>query len=384
MAQLYYNLGMINKRFLLALFIIFCLFGTSAIITFLARGYQIDLKKKEITGTGIISVTSIPDGALIFLDDKPAGATNTSLTGLAPGKYGLHLEKQGFANWQKEVAVEKELVTKVEAVLVLSVPEFKPLTFTEAENPLLSPDCQKIIYTAVSEGIGGIWLLDLSERPFNLANKPSLVLKDQAEYEYSKGSLSFSPDSKSILIESKENFSLDLVTRNVSTIENATTLKSTWEKELQFQEQKLLEGANEELAGRIATLPSLLWSPDNTKIIFENKTEQKKEFKSIDLKKAAEGKEVETTVYTAPIEQFTKLVWYPDSKHLLILEKESLEAESGKISLIELDGENKMQIFSGTIVSDYLFPYPNGSKVVILTTFNPESKQYNLYSINLR
>lgn len=392
---------MANKRFLFTSFILASLIGVSAVIALLASGYRFDLKKREITGTGIISINSFPDGSLIFLNDKPTGATNTSLTSLKPGKYTLRLEKQGFTNWEKEIIVEKELVTKVEAILIPLFPELKPLTFTSTKSPLLSPDGQKIIYTALSNSVNGLWLLDLSDRPFNLANKPSSLLQDTEEYEYSKGEKTFSPDSKNIMMSNiiskdptsdkkEQTFLLDLVTRDIKVFENKTEILLTWEKELKLQQQKLLEGINETLAEKISSLPSPFWSPDNTKVLYESRNEKNIEFKIINLEKSAKDSEnnkqenKEITVYTAPDNQFTKLVWYPDSKHLLILEKEKVEATNGKISLMEFDSENKMQIFSGTVIQDHMFPYPNGAKIIILTSFNPENEQYNLYSINLR
>ena len=76
--------------------------------------------------TGSIEVTSTPPGARVLLvpvDEGGAGApqskgvTPTTVTGLAPGKYTVDLEKTGYRFAQKDVVVKAGRTVKVTATL---------------------------------------------------------------------------------------------------------------------------------------------------------------------------------------------------------------------------------------------------------------------------
>lgn len=70
------------------------------------------------------------------------------------------------------------------------------------------------------------------------------------------------------------------------------------------------------------------------------------------------------------------LQWFPDSKHLLF-------AEQDQIYLIEYDNTNKTAIYAGPFANHFLYPWPDGSKVLILTSFGAETPR-NLYAIELK
>ena len=53
-----------------------------------------------------MSLSSVPDGARFYVNDKPEGKGPISLTGLAPGSYTIRVEKDGFATATKTVALE--------------------------------------------------------------------------------------------------------------------------------------------------------------------------------------------------------------------------------------------------------------------------------------
>jgi hypothetical protein len=54
----------------------------------------------------------------------------------------------------------------------------------------------------------------------------------------------------------------------------------------------------------------------------------------------------------------------------------------GKIKVIEYDGANVTDLFAGGFEKDFLYPWPSGNKLVILTSLG--SPVANLYAINLR
>lgn len=78
------------------------------------------------SATGSIEVSSTPPGARVLLvsDDENGagepqskGITPTTITGVAPGKYTVDLEKPGYRFSQKTVVVKAGRTSKVSAIL---------------------------------------------------------------------------------------------------------------------------------------------------------------------------------------------------------------------------------------------------------------------------
>ncbi|OGJ40269.1 MAG: hypothetical protein A2411_03230 [Candidatus Pacebacteria bacterium RIFOXYC1_FULL_39_21] len=79
--------------------------------------------------------------------------------------------------------------------------------------------------------------------------------------------------------------------------------------------------------------------------------------------------------YYAPI--FTALPqWLPNSSHLVSFSADSIE-------IVEYDSTNKTTIYSGQFADGFFYPWPGGEKLIILTTFSPNSP-LNLYAIELK
>lgn len=77
-------------------------------------------------GGGVIDVASTPPGAAVILvrvDEggsgipERKGSTPVSITGVAPGKYSITLEKTGFKFFQREVVVKEDKTSKIAANL---------------------------------------------------------------------------------------------------------------------------------------------------------------------------------------------------------------------------------------------------------------------------
>lgn len=69
--------------------------------------------------------------------------------------------------------------------------------------------------------------------------------------------------------------------------------------------------------------------------------------------------------------------WFPDSYHLVFVNDK-------KIEIVEADGSNKTTIYAGPFVDHYVFPWPDASKIVILTNLNNQSIPPTLYTISLK
>ena len=72
------------------------------------------------------------------------------------------------------------------------------------------------------------------------------------------------------------------------------------------------------------------------------------------------------------------LFWLPDSRHIVLIEQ-------GTVSIVDFDGTNKAVIYAGNFLNDFVFAWPDSSRLVLMSTFpTPTASEPNLYGINLK
>lgn len=371
--------------------IILILSAAAGVILY-GRGYRLDFKKKTLEPTGLLVATSSPDGAKVIIDGKLTSATNTTFS-LSPGWYQVKLQKEGYLPWEKRLRVQGEIVAKTEALLFPATPSLKPLTTTGVSLAVFSPDGTKIAYVIAQNDKAGLWFLDLNERPFLGGGSRQLagIIPD---------SLLFSPNGRQILAKTAKTAYLLEIDRLNEPLTEVTLavpeIIKKWNNEEETIKNALLSILSPELL-KVATssMEIIKWSPDESKILYEatssaslpkiivppligaNSTTEEREIKNgviyvYDLKEdknfpIGEGKEIRPKIH-----------WFPDSRHLILVNKE-------QIFIIEYDGTNKTTVYAGPFEKEFCFPWPNGSKIVILTTLNPTVlDKPNLYAIDLK
>ncbi|NCN06594.1 MAG: PEGA domain-containing protein [Candidatus Pacebacteria bacterium] len=67
--------------------------------------------------------------------------------------------------------------------------------------------------------------------------------------------------------------------------------------------------------------------------------------------------------------------WFPDSSHLLYV-------GNNEIKVIGADNTNPTTVYSGPLASNFIYPWPDGRRLIILTSFSP-SAPANLYAVEL-
>lgn len=216
---------------------------------------------------------------------------------------------------------------------------------------------------------------------------------------------------------------------------------SEWEQELALKEKERLQVLPEEIQ-QLATASAKNWyfSPDEKKVLYtalkemslpeeilpqlpaSNTQKEERELKAnriyvydfeedknFFIKEAGESEEAKiildqaltkTKASEAPLKiyqrlqkentvdtlrafrtQYTPLLiqniqWFPTSSHLIIIEEDS-------IIISEYDGTNKAVVYAGPFAENFVYPWPDGSSLIILTSLNPDSP-LNLYLMNLR
>ena len=370
------------------------LFGLTAGIFLYTAGYRIGKDKNtnhvDITQTGMINVKSSPDGANVYLNGELKTATNGAISSLTPGTYSLRILKNGFVAWEKDIEVFSQLVTDITAVLVSQSPRLEPLTNTGARQPTISPTLSKLAFFTKDGDSPGVWVIPLTGETLNLFRSSAyVVLEDAPGRIYSNGiSIEWSPDEDELLVQG-ENEGFYLVTlQNDSVISaaNPDLIRKNWtnettKKRLDFIEKlDIPDGLRE-----IAVAPDTVWAPDGKKFLYRVTAGNNIEYHVFNMEKPIPvGEKVENVAFS--IDKNAKqpaVSWYADSFHLILVEADKEVATRGMVSLVRIDGTNKVEVFNNNLYSDQVFSAPGGDKLILLTSFKSEG-QTDLYTVGIR
>ena len=370
------------------------LFGLTAGIFLYTAGYRIGKDKNtnhvDITQTGMINVKSSPDGANVYLNGELKTATNGAISSLTPGTYSLRILKNGFVAWEKDIEVFSQLVTDITAILVSQSPRLEPLTNTGARQPTISPTLSKLAFFTKDGDTPGVWVIPLTGETLNLFRSSAyVVLEDAPGRIYSNGiSIEWSPDEDELLVQG-ENEGFYLVTlQNDSVISaaNPDLIRKNWtnettKKRLDFIEKlDIPDGLRE-----IAVAPDTVWAPDGKKFLYRVTAGNNIEYHVFNMEKPIPvGEKVENVAFS--IDKNAKqpaVSWYADSFHLILVEADKEIATRGMVSLVRIDGTNKVEVFNNNLYSDQVFSAPGGDKLILLTSFKSEG-QTDLYTVGIR
>ena len=362
-----------SKRFFITIITLTVITVWTGIAIFLAKGYRISPEEKRIIGTGIITISSEPDAASVFLDGHLTTATNATISSLTPKKYSVRVVKEGFIPWENNIAVKEGLVSEVKVTLFPAIPTIYPLTFNSVLNPLLSPDGSKLSFIVPAGKKAGVWVWTMVKNQpiaFARSSEPHQIGTSQTA-DFSKAQLRFSPDSKQVLATvSSNNYllesdSLNNDPRDITPLLDAT-LKS-WEEDSKSKDAVRIENIKDLRIRNIASNSAYLdWSPDETKFMTGKPQENSPTVYDLE-----DGKD-----YVIPAARLH--LWLPDSRHVILVEENA-------ISLVDFDGTNKAVIYAGNFLDNFVFPWPDSSRLVIISSFpTPTASEPNLYGINLR
>ncbi len=410
--------------------------GSSAAIIAYGRGYRLGVRDNQlIKPTGLVSATSDPIGAQVFVEGQLKTATNNTFN-IDPNWYTVKISKEGYIPWEKKLRVQGEVVSRADAFLFPTNPSLSPLTTSGIEHPVVSPDGTKIAYSVPTTGTdpvalktGGLWVYDLADRPLGLNRDPRQIAKPDTTFDLANAQLTWSPDSTQIMVNDGKNarlYQLNKPNEFQSITITFDVLLRQWDEEKLTREKQQLSGLKQPFIDfATASAKIISFSPDETKILYEatrsatipqviipaligtNPTEEQRGVKpgSLYVYDAREDKNYffmdkkeipallarELTPTPTPRNARTTakvlakvkqpaypIRWFPTSRHLVI-------ALDGKIDILEYDRTNWVTVYAGPFIDGFMMPYPNGSRIIILTNLNSGVAKFpNLYTVNLR
>ena len=392
-------------KLLYRLFLVVAFLSAFAFVVAYARGYRLDIGQKSLVPTGIMSVTSYPKAAKIYIDGVLKGVTDTNLT-MPPGNYKVEIQKEGYTSFSKDVNLKGELVAAIDALLFPLNPTLAPLTNLGIIKAISLGDTEKIIVFSDT----GIHLFEGGKKPLPFFPPlKTIILKENlpAEIDLATSRVTVSPDAKEAIFEFGEEaliqaYLLNLDGENLTPFDvtqSKETLIEAWASQKLANNLKVLETFPKDfykLASDSSTI--LSFSPTETKVLYKanktvtlppmitppiiaaNQTGEARDIKEggIYVYDKKEDKNYQIADRTEAEELIGQSIqWYFDSRHLLI-------NEGKKIFVVDYDNINKKTVYSG--------PYENGfftttldGRIITLSNLNPEVNEWpDLYLVGTR
>ncbi len=390
--------------------------GVVSYLLFLyAQGYRLDGKDFAVKPSGLLVVKSNPEGAQILVNQEVKGATNTNLT-LLPETYDITIKKEGYTTWQKRITIKKEEVTEIGAHLFKLAPSLSAVTLNTATKPSTSPDGTRIAFVVpatkenIEEEKEGLWVLDNINLPLGFSRDPKRI----TDGDLKDATWIWSPNSREILLTlDKSKFLLDATvftpqSKRVNIASQSEEIIAEWQKEKDKMLASKIKGLPEKLVPIIRDYATnVTFSPDETKILYTAKADytlpdeitkpipgastQKQER---DIKKyntyVYDIKEDRNFLISEKNENLQignfwegknppkeKIVWFPTSAHLVW-------AKEGKIIVMDYDGTNPQEVYSGSYFSPFAFTSVTTDRIIILTNLGSDSQEANLYYVNIK
>mgnify|MGYP001791695603 CR=1 FL=1 len=422
----------VKKQILVSATLMILLLITTSFVILYARGYRLFVDKgaPAVSKTGILQITSTPTSSQVYINDHLTTATNNTIN-LTPNKYTVKVTKDGYYDFQKDVQIEKEVVTGIDALLFPKSPSLQSISTFGVEEALIDPSGTKLAFKIASQSAkrNGIYILDMTARtvPILQGQSSSSQIANDTVDKFSEAKLSWSPDSKQIIASISAlqtpipNSPEDIVPEPTITAISPTPDLATyfllktdglndvpqditatisenldlWKTQITDREksrQKSLKPKVAEFSKKYFKL--LSWSPDEKKILYQaSESAQMPTFlkprrignnllyERRDIKKGAiyiyDTTEDINTRIVDTIEIQPSFNWFPDSEHLVYVHDK-------KIQLVDTDGANLTTIYAGPFLGNYVFPWPDGSKIVILTNLGNTTASPTLYTIGLK
>jgi hypothetical protein len=93
-------------------------FVTGPLLVLYTAGYRLNWQNGQVVRTGVISISSAPRSADIWLDDENTNEkTSHVFKQLLPDEYVVHIEKEDYLSWEGTVNVESGQTVSLQNLL---------------------------------------------------------------------------------------------------------------------------------------------------------------------------------------------------------------------------------------------------------------------------
>jgi hypothetical protein len=415
----------VKKQVFVSFFVVTFLILATILVILYGKGYRLNLKpgEQKISKTGILQATSKPTGAQVYINDELETATDNAIN-LSPGKYTVKITKDGYNDWQKDIQIEREVVSNADALLLPRAPTLQSISTFNVESATADPTGTRLAFKIGSSSAkrNGIYVFDMTGIGFPVlagqGNDTQLV--DDSLAPFSTADITWSPDGKQILakietVSGVATYYLLTTDNRNTTPQNVTNTLSTilneWETLRLDKENarlKSLKSPVQKFARE--NFRVLAWSPDENKILYQasnsaqipvfrkpriignNLLYERRDLKKnaiyvYDMKEDVNTRIIDSTdlicIFGMPDctqddkNSIVPFTWFPDSNHIIYVHDK-------KIDIVEDDGSNMTTIYAGPFLDHYVFPWPDGSKIVILTNLGNTNISPTLYTIGLK
>ncbi len=341
-----------------------------------AQGFRLDLGGGSLAKTGMILAKSVPDGARVFLDEELKAATDSTISSLKPDTYHLKIEKEGYLPWEKDVEVKEELVTNITALLPPISPSLTAITQGGAKLVTAAPSGTKAAFLSGKK----IFLLALNNQFLGfLRTRPQEIAVEPVDFPFSKVTqMVFSPNEDQILLIAGKKgvyFRISAGTSPTS-VSDTAALRTQWSTTIHQQRQEVADRLKiSEEYQELALDPKSVWDPDERKFLYEKTEGGKRQFWVADFTDPMPvGEETNRKIFETDNKDL-RIFWLANSKNFVLI-------EGGTVSIMDLDGTNRREIFKGTLGEKIALSSTDLAQVIVLTSISPQSPA-NLYGISL-
>ncbi len=394
-----------NKQLFISIVIFLCITLATVLVVLYGKGYRPDFGqgKVDLTTNGLLVTTSIPDGGSVYVNGKLKTATDNTIS-LTPGSYDVKIQKEGYFTWEKKINITASVVSRADALLIPNAPKLESITDSGAQSPIIDPTLTKIAFLVSSQSAAtnGIYVFDMKNTPLlTLQSASTLVVNDSLDI-FSQSNISWSPDGKDIMATiSAQNISntylLDTDQPN-NPPNNVTNTLLAVSQDWNTQKTAKDKAALGSLPGKVRQMVLqdfnvMAYSPDQNKILYaasqsaslpviikprlfgvdstpEQRSIQKGGIYVYDVK--------EDRNYQMDGNNFKAAYsWFTDNKHLIFVRNKELH-------IVEYDGLNDTVVYAGPFIENYVFPWPDATKIVVLTNLGNSNIAPNLYTISLK
>lgn len=397
------------------IFTIFVVFIITMGISLYARGYRLDRQELELQPNGILVMKSHPDGAQIIINGDLNNVTNSTIR-LQPKTYDVTVRKEGYLEWNKRIVIEQETVTEITAHLFHKAPSLSATTFSGVNDPVPSHDMSRLAYTVPSRpeneieiDESGLWIIETLDLPLGFSREPRRI----TDGDLTGATYRWSPDGREIMVTTDTgNFLLEVgeftpQNERINIIPGQLErILKDWDQEAQKKLNDKLNKLPEELELMLKNdAKEIVFSPDEKMVLYtaSSSAEIARELKD-PLPGSSTQEETRTLAeghtYVYDIEEDKnflieesdnsliikggtsgdfqrRLSWFATSRHLVL-------AEPNKITIMDYDGTNRKEVYSGIYVAPNAFPTVSIERLLILTNLGADSTPSNIYTLGLK